>query len=49
MPGEWINEKGNDVTEEFLNYAKPLIAGESYPEYENGLPKYITLNKNGVQ
>lgn len=49
VPREWINEKGNDVTEEFLNYAKPLIAGESYPEYENGLPKYIILNKNGVQ
>ena len=41
VPREWLNERGNDVTEEFVAYARPLIEGESYPEYEDGLPVHI--------
>lgn len=41
VPQEWINDKGNDVTEEMIAYLKPLIQGESFPEFENGLPKYL--------
>ncbi len=43
VPRQWINEKGNDVNEEFIKYARPLILGESYPCYENGIPCHITL------
>ncbi len=45
VPDSWINEEGNDVTEEFMNYAKPLVLGESYPLYENGLPVHISLSE----
>lgn len=41
IPREWINEQGNDVTEAFLQYAQPLIIGESYPPYANGVPVYM--------
>jgi 6-phosphofructokinase 1 len=41
VPSEYINDKGNDVTEEFIKYALPLIQGECNIKYENGLPKVI--------
>lgn len=41
VPLEWINEQGNDVTEDVIRYMKPLIQGESTPNYENGLPQYL--------
>ncbi len=43
VPSEYINERGNFVTEQCLDYLKPLILGEAYPEYENGMPKYIKI------
>lgn len=45
VPLEWINERGNDVTEEMVRYLKPLIQGESAPYYQNGLPQYLFLKK----
>ena len=45
IPQEWINERGNDVTEDFIQYALPLISGEVDMEYENGLPKMLILEK----
>jgi len=41
VPREWINEAGNYVTAEFINYVTPLIQGEIEPIMENGLPKHI--------
>ena len=41
MPLEWINEAGNDVTEELETYLRPLIEGEVKLEYKGGLPHYI--------
>ncbi|MCP5116103.1 MAG: 6-phosphofructokinase [bacterium] len=32
IPGHWINAAGNDVTEAFVEYAKPLIGGD-LPDY----------------
>ena len=43
VPREYINESGNGITEECLNYLAPLILGEVSPEYENGLPKHIVI------
>ena len=43
VPDEYINAQGNHITEACADYILPLIAGEAYPEYENGLPKYIVL------
>lgn len=41
VPRHFINERGNHVTDECLSYILPLISGECYPEYENGLPKFF--------
>ncbi len=41
VPREWINEEGDYVTEEFINYARPLIMGEVMPIYVDGIPKHL--------
>ncbi len=43
VPDEWINEKGNGVTEEFIDYALPLIQGEIDIKTENSLPVFSKL------
>ena len=43
VPDEYINAEGNHITDACREYILPLIAGESYPKYENGLPSYIIL------
>ncbi len=43
VPMNWINERGNDVTEEMMAYLLPLIQGETNLKYENGIPKQIKL------
>ena len=44
VPREWINEAGNDVTQELIDYIYPLIQGECTIEYKNGLPVYADLS-----
>lgn len=44
FPLEWINEEGNNVTNNALEYLSPLIMGEPKIQTENGLPKYSTLS-----
>ena len=41
IPREWINEAGNDVTQELIDYLQPLIEGEVKVEYNKGIPDYI--------
>lgn len=43
VPSEFINAEGNGITDECINYLAPLIVGEVYPIYENGLPKHIVI------
>ena len=43
VPAEFINDRGNGVTDACVDYLLPLIKGERYPAYENGLPKYLIL------
>ncbi|MDF2524322.1 MAG: phosphofructokinase, partial [Clostridiales bacterium] len=45
VPREWINAEGNGLTEDFINYALPLIQGESKPVLEKGLPRFAKLKK----
>jgi len=45
VPDNYINDEGNYVTEEFIKYVKPLVEGEIIPEYENGVPKFLVLDK----
>ncbi len=43
VPDEYINEKGDGITDSGIEYLLPLIPGEVALEYENGLPKHIVL------
>ena len=43
VPAEFINERGTHVTDECLRYLLPLIKGERYPEYVDGLPCHWIL------
>lgn len=45
IPREWINESGNGLTQAFIDYALPLIQGESAPPMEDGLPRFARLKK----
>jgi 6-phosphofructokinase 1 len=49
VPREWINELGNYVAQEFIDYALPLIRGENRRITENGLPRFAKLKKIKVQ
>lgn len=43
LPREFIREDGYGITEACRRYLLPLIAGEAYPPYQNGLPDYVRL------
>ena len=43
VPDAYINRRGNRVTDACLDYLLPLIRGERYPIYENGLPRHMIL------
>jgi len=43
VPAEFINERGNHITDECARYLLPLIQGELDVKYENGIPKHIII------
>lgn len=43
VPREWINESGDYVTEDFINYVRPLIQAELTPMMVDGLPRHLRL------
>ena len=45
VPREWVNEEGNYITDEFINYIEPLIQGDYPPFMVNGLPQHLVLNR----
>lgn len=45
IPAEWINKDGNGLTKDFIDYALPLIQGESKPVLVDGLPRFAQLRK----
>ena len=45
VPVEWINEDGNGLKHEFIDYVLPLIQGEPELPLENSLPRYARLKK----
>ena len=45
VPVEWIVPEGNNVTQDFIDYALPLIQGVPEIPMENGLPRYARLKK----
>ena len=43
MPRRFITKDGFGITAACRRYLEPLIKGEDYPPYKDGLPKYVTL------
>jgi 6-phosphofructokinase 1 len=48
MPAEFLTDEGFGITEACRRYLLPLIQGEAYPPYVNGLPDYVRLQNNKV-
>ena len=48
MPAEFISEDGFGITEKCRTYLAPLIEGEDYPPYRNGLPDFVRLKNVAV-
>lgn len=44
MPPHYIREDGFGITAACRDYLQPLITGEAYPPYQDGLPLYARLN-----
>ena len=45
VPQEWINEEGNGLKKEFIDYVLPLIQGEPKLPLVDSLPRYAHLKK----
>ena len=48
VPLDWITPDGTYVTNEFINYVKPLVIGTLSPYYAAGLPKHLKIRKNNL-
>ena len=48
MPRDFISADGFGITEACRNYLQPLIAGEDYPPYVDGLPAYVSLKNESA-
>ena len=49
MPMSFIREDGFNITRTCRDYLEPLIEGEEYPAYLNGLPRFSRLKKIFVE
>ena len=48
LPRDFITTDGYGITEACRSYLIPLIAGEDYPPYNNGLPNYVRLTNSPI-
>ncbi|MEE8343655.1 MAG: 6-phosphofructokinase [Gammaproteobacteria bacterium] len=48
MPKSYITKDGFGITTRCRRYLSPLIKGEDYPPYKNGLPQYVELKNVAV-
>ncbi|MGE0625969.1 MAG: 6-phosphofructokinase [Pseudomonadales bacterium] len=48
MPKSYITRDGFGITAKGKRYLAPLIAGEDYPPYKNGVPRYVALKNELV-
>ena len=49
MPRKFITRDGFHITDACRRYLAPLIAGEDYPPYKDGLPQYVRLKNVAVE
>ena len=45
VPRQWINNEGDGITDGFIDYALPLIQGQTKMTVEDGLPRFVHLKK----
>ena len=48
MPRDFITDDGFGITQKCRDYLAPLIKGEDYPPYKDGLPQYVRLKNVAV-
>lgn len=48
MPNDYISEDGFSITDACREYLAPLIVGEDFPPFKNGLPAYVRLQKHKI-
>lgn len=48
LPRDFITRDGFGITEKARDYLQPLIAGEDYPAYRDGIPEYTRLKLQTV-
>ena len=49
LPRDFITADGMHITAKARRYLAPLIKGEDYPPYQDGLPRYVTLKNVPVK
>jgi ATP-dependent phosphofructokinase / diphosphate-dependent phosphofructokinase len=49
LPRDYITEDGFHITVKGRKYLAPLIKGEDYPPYKDGLPQYVVLKNSPVK
>src|SRR5262245_47640048 len=48
LPSDFVSPDGFGITEAARRYLAPLIVGEAYPPFKNGLPDYVKLQNVAV-
>ena len=48
LPRDFITADGFGITAKARRYLAPLIRGEDYPPYKNGMPQYVVLKNAAV-
>ncbi len=49
VPRDFISDNGFHITQACRDYIQPLIEGESYPPYFQGLPQYVELKNTCIE
>ena len=49
IPRDFITPDGFGITRKCRTYLGPLIKGEDYPPFKNGLPQYVKLKNTPVK
>ena len=49
MPDDFISQDSFSITDACRKYLEPLIMGEDYPPYINGIPDYVRLKNVSVE
>ncbi len=48
VPLDWICDDGTNVTEDMVEYLRPLFRGETHVFYEDGLPHFFKLDRTKI-